>query len=177
MHPSPPCLGHSQGCPQPNRAGAVLGGDKPTLGPGGPSVTYGEETEVSQCLTQPQVAPNTDPEPRAAPGNSHLLEPSAAGRVGTARDGRGRLYPQSCGCVWGGKREMEERVPAPEGARMWPGTGCPCGFVADHSSSEPKQPLKRVAMGPRNIWLRAPRVPPAHNPQPHLLAGRPAVAL
>lgn len=86
------------------------------------------------------------------------------GQGGHCKRWRGHLYPQSCGDVWSGEREMEERVPAPEGASTWPGAGCPCGFVADHSSSEPKQPLRHVAMGLRNTRLKAPRGPPCPRP-------------
>lgn len=58
---------------------------------------------MSQRLAQPQVTLNMDPEPRAAPGHSHSLEPSAMGRAGTARDGEGICTHRAVGMCGVGK--------------------------------------------------------------------------
>lgn len=58
---------------------------------------------MSARLAQPQVTLNRDPEPRAAPGHSHSLEPSAVGRAGTARDGEGICTHRAVGMCGVGK--------------------------------------------------------------------------
>lgn len=84
------------------------GGHKPTLGPGGPSVTWGESTGVAQSTRHPggckdhpaspflpspcpQMPPpaGSDPRSRCCPGHSRWPETSVGSRGGTERDEHG----------------------------------------------------------------------------------------